>query len=107
VARSNHDKTKKRLERIIPWRPYHLCLDVTVQKERSPCHYAGKVADDIVVVLIFNIVAIEKTIPPFLFVIAEEEEEINPQYQEIWHGETLILRTQSTRKLFKMDPHSL
>jgi hypothetical protein len=52
----------------------------------------------------------EKTIPPFPFTIAgEEEEEIKLQYQKIWHEETLTLMTQSTREnLLKiMDPHSL
>jgi hypothetical protein len=34
----------------------------------------------------------EKTNPPCLLAIArEEEEEINPQHQEIWNGETLTL----------------
>jgi hypothetical protein len=50
----------------------------------------------------------EKTIPPFPFTVAEEEdkEEIKLQYQEIWHRETLTLMTQSTKKnLLKiMDP---
>jgi protoheme ferro-lyase len=52
----------------------------------------------------------EKTISPFPFTVAgEEEEEIKLQYQEIWHGETLTLMTQSIRKnlLKTMDPHSL
>jgi len=39
----------------------------------------------------------EKTNPPCPLAIAgEEEEEINIQYQEIWHGETLS--TGKTRK---------
>jgi hypothetical protein len=67
VARCNHDKTKKRLEQIIPWRRYHLHLDVVVWKEMSLCRHAGKVAETVVVALIFNIVAMEKTIPPFPF----------------------------------------
>jgi hypothetical protein len=53
----------------------------------------------------------EKTIPPFPFTVAgeDEEEEIKLQHQKIWHGETLILITRSTREnLIKtMDPHSL
>jgi hypothetical protein len=43
----------------------------------------------------------EKTIPPCPLTVAGEEEEINPQYEEIWHGETLTLWTRSTRKLIK------
>jgi hypothetical protein len=53
----------------------------------------------------------EKTIPPFPFTIAreEEKEEIKLQYQEFWHGETLGLITRSTREnlLKPIDPHSL
>jgi len=46
----------------------------------SPCR---EVVDAVVVTLIFNIAAMEKTIPPFSFAVAGEEEEINPQYQKI------------------------
>ena len=46
----------------------------------------------------------EKTIPPCpLAVAGEVEEEINPQNQETWHGETLTLKTRSTGKLIKND----
>jgi hypothetical protein len=43
----------------------------------------------------------EKTIPPFPFIVArdEEKEEIKLQYQIIWHGETLTLMT--LKKLIK------
>ena len=56
-----------------------------------------------------NGAAMEKTIPPFPFTVAGEEKEIKLQYQEIWHGETLTLMTQSTREnlLKTMDSHSL
>jgi hypothetical protein len=83
-------KQRKRPEKIIPWRRYHLRLDVAVRKERSP----GEVVDAIVVALFFNIATTEKTIPPCpLAVTGEEEDEINHQYQETWHGETMTLRT--------------
>jgi hypothetical protein len=52
----------------------------------------------------------EKTIPSCHLIIAEEEEEINPESQETWYGETLTLRTRSTEKknlLKTVDPHSL
>jgi hypothetical protein len=84
VARSNHNKTKKKPKKIIPWRRHHLHLDVVVQKERSPCRQADEVADVIVAVLIFCRAAMKKTIPLFTFTVAEEEKEkINPQYQQI------------------------
>jgi hypothetical protein len=72
VARSNHNKTEKRSEKIIP------------------CRHVDKDADADVVALIFNGEAMEKTIPPFPFTVAEEEEKekIKLQYQETWHGET-------------------
>jgi hypothetical protein len=42
----------------------------------------------------------EKTIPPFLFTVAgeEEKEKIKLQCQEIWYGETLTLMTPFTKK---------
>jgi hypothetical protein len=97
------------MEKIIPWLRHHLRLDATVRKQKSPCHHVEEDADAKVVTLIFNRVVMEKTIPPFPFIVAGEEEEIKLQYQEIWHGETLTLMTQSTRKnlLKTMDPHSL
>jgi hypothetical protein len=53
----------------------------------------------------------EKTIPPFPFTVAgeEEKEEIKLQYQVICHGETITLMTRSTGEnlLKTMDPHSL
>jgi hypothetical protein len=46
----------------------------------------------------------EKTLPPCSLAVAgEEEEEINPQNQKTWHGETLILRTDLLRKLIRND----
>ena len=98
MARSNHNKTKKRPEKIILWRRHHLRLDVTVRKEKSPCHHAEKVVDTVVVALIFNRAVVEKTNPPCLLAVAEEE--INPQYQETWYEETLTLRTRSNRKTY-------
>ena len=88
MARSNHNKTKKRPEKIIPWRQHHLRLDAAVRKQRSPCRHVDEDSDAEVVALVFNEAAMEKTIPPFSFTIAgeEEKEEIKLQYQEIWHG---------------------
>jgi hypothetical protein len=111
VAKSNHNKTEKRPEKIIPWRRHHLRLDATVRKQKSSCRHVDEDADTDVVALIFNGAAMEKTIPPFFFTVDgdEEKEEIKLQYQVIWHGETLTLMTRSTRKnlLKTMDPHSL
>jgi hypothetical protein len=74
VVRSNHNKTEERSEKIIPWRRHHLRLT------------------DADVALIFNRATMDKMNPPYpLVVTGEEEEEINPQYQETWHGETLTL----------------
>ena len=83
MARTNHDKTEKRLDKIILWCRHHLRLDVATRKERSLCRHAGEVVDAIVVALIFNRAAMEKTNPSCpLAVAGEEEEEINPQYKE-------------------------
>jgi hypothetical protein len=52
----------------------------------------------------------EKTISPFPFTVdRDEEEEIKPHYQVIWHGETLTLMTRFTEKnlLKTMNPYSL
>jgi hypothetical protein len=69
---------EKRPEKIITWRRYHLCLDITVRKEKSPCRHADEVADAVAVAFIFNRAAVEKTIPPCLLAIAgEEQEKIN------------------------------
>ena len=54
MARSNHNKTEKKPEKIIPWQRYHLRLDVAVRKEKSPCRRADEVVDAVVVALIFN-----------------------------------------------------
>jgi hypothetical protein len=62
MVRFNHNKTKKRPEKIIPWRRYHLRLDVTVRKAKSPCRQADEVADA-VVALVFNRDAMEKMNP--------------------------------------------
>jgi hypothetical protein len=107
VVKSNHNKTEKKPEKIIPWRRHHLRLDVVVWKQKSPCRHVDEDADTDVVALIFNGATMEKTIPPFPFTVAEEE--IKLQYQEIWHRETLTLMTRFTRKnlLKTMDPHSL
>jgi len=72
-----------------------------IRKERSLYRHADKVVDVVVVILIFNIVVIEKTILSFAFAIAREEK--IPQYQKIWHRET----TKSTRKLFENNEFSL
>ena len=70
---------EKRPEKIIPWRRHNLRLDVAVRKEKSPCRHAEKVVDGVVVALIFNRAAMEKTDPPYHLVVAgEEEEKINP-----------------------------
>ena len=60
---------------------------------------SNEVADAVVVALIFSRAAMEKTIPPCPLAVAGEEE-INPQYQEILHGETLTLMTRFTRKTY-------
>jgi hypothetical protein len=95
VARSNHSKTEKRPEKIIPWRRHHLRLDAAVRKQKSPCGHVDEDADANVVALIFNGAAMERTILPFPFTVArdEEKEEIKLQYQIIWHEETLTLMT--------------
>jgi hypothetical protein len=95
VAKSNHNKTEKRPEKIIPRRRHHLCLDATVRKQKSPCRHVDEDADVDVVALIFNGAAMEKAIPPFSFTVDRDEEkkEIKLQYQVIWHGETLTLMT--------------
>ena len=97
-------KMKKRSEKIIPRRRYHLRLDVAVRKEKSPCRHADEVVDATFVVLIFSRAAMEKTIPPCpLAIVGEKKEEINPRYQETWHGEIITPKTRSTRKLIKND----
>jgi hypothetical protein len=95
VARSNHSKTEKRPEKIIPWRRHHLRLDAAVRKQKSPCGHVDEDADANVVALIFNGAAMEKMNPPFPFTVArnKEKEEIKLQYQIIWHEETLTLMT--------------
>jgi hypothetical protein len=111
VARSNHSKTEKRPEKIIPWWRHHLRLDAVVWKQKSLRRHVNEDADANVVALIFNGAAMEKTISLFPFTVARDEEkkEIKLQYQVIWHGETLTLKTRSTEKnlLKTMDPHSL
>jgi hypothetical protein len=82
VARSNHNKTDKRLEKIIPWWQHHLRLDAAVRKQKSPCRHVEEDADAEVVALIFNGAAMEKTISPLSFTITgEEKEKIKLQYQ--------------------------
>jgi hypothetical protein len=102
---------EKRPKKIISWRRHHLRLNAAVRKQKSPCRHVEEDADVEVVALIFNGATMEKTIPPFPFTVAgeEEKEEIKLQYQKIWHRETLTLMTQSTREnlLKTMDPHSL
>jgi hypothetical protein len=51
VARSNHNKTKKKPEKIIPWRRRHLRLDAAVRKQKSPCRHIEEDADAKVVTL--------------------------------------------------------
>jgi len=91
VARSNHNKTEKRLEKIILWLQHHLRLDAAVWKQKSPCHHVDEDVDAEVVVLIFNRAAMEKPIPPLSFTVAGEKEKIKLQYQKIWHGKKLTL----------------
>ena len=62
-------------------------------------YWYGRDTDTVIVAIIFNRAVMEKTIPPCPLAIAGEE--INPQYQETWHGETLTLKTRSTRKFIK------
>jgi hypothetical protein len=84
VARSNHNKTEKKLEKIILWRRHHLRLDAAVRKQKSSCRHVKEDADAKVIILIFNGAVMEKTIPLFPFIVAEEEEkEIKLQYQKI------------------------
>ena len=54
---------------------------VAVRKEKYPYRHAEEVVDAIVVALIFNRAAMEKTNPPYPLAVAGEDE-INPQYQE-------------------------
>jgi hypothetical protein len=74
---------------IIPWRRHCLHFDVVIRKEKFVCHHADKadkVADAVVVALIFNRVVMEKMISHCpLTVAGEEENEINPRHQETWH----------------------
>ena len=51
-------------------------------EKKSPCRHVDEDVDAEVVALIFNGAAIEKTIPPFPFTIAGEEE-IKHQYLEL------------------------
>jgi hypothetical protein len=46
-------------------------------ENKSSCHRTGKDADAVVIALIFNRAAMEKTIPPCSLAVAGEEE-INP-----------------------------
>ena len=99
MVRSNHNKMEKRPEKTISWWQHHLHIDVVVQKSKYPCCHAEKVVNTVVVALIFNRAAMEKTNPSCLLAVVEEEE-INPQYQETWYEETLTLRTRSNRKTY-------
>ena len=83
MATSNHNKTEKRPEKIISWRRHDLRLDAAVRKQKSTCRHVDEDGDAEVVAHIFNGAAIEKTISPFPFTIAGEEEEIKLQYQKI------------------------
>jgi hypothetical protein len=74
VVRSNHNKTEKRPEKIIPWWRYHLRLDVTVQKPNSTCRHAEEVVAAVAVALIFIRIVMEKPNLPYLLVVAEKEE---------------------------------
>ena len=94
MTRSNHDKTEKRPEKIIPWRRHHLRLDVA-----ESSYHTGEDADAVDVALIFNRAVMKKTILSCPLAVAEEEE-INPQNQKSWHGETITLKTRFTRKIY-------
>jgi hypothetical protein len=74
VAKSNHNKTEKRSEKIISWWRHHLRLDAAVRKQKSPYRHVDEDADTEVITLIFNAAPIEKTIPPFPFTVVGEEE---------------------------------
>lgn len=52
-------------------------LDVAAQKTKSSCHHSKEVDEAIVITLIFNTAAMEKSYPPCPFAITGEEEEIN------------------------------
>jgi hypothetical protein len=82
VARSKNNKIEKRPEKIIPWRRHHLRLDAAVRKQKSSCRHIEEDVDAEVVALIFNVATMKKTIPPFPFTVAgeEEKEEIKLQY---------------------------
>jgi hypothetical protein len=77
MVRSNHNKTEKRLKKIILWWRHHLRLDVAIWKEKSPYHHADETADVVVVTLIFNRAVMKKTITSCSLTIVGEEEKIN------------------------------
>jgi len=87
VIGSNHNKTEKWPEKIIPRRRHHLCLNDTIRKPNSSCRRPKKVADAIDAATSFIGAAMEKSKPPYLFTVAgEEEEETNLPYHEARHG---------------------
>ena len=109
MIRSNHNKTAKRPNKIIPRRQHHFCLDVTVRKPNSPYRHAEKVVDAIVAALIFIRDAMEKLNPPYLLVVTRKEEENNsPRPGKLAWRDRNPNMTRSTRKTIReMDPHSL
>jgi len=92
VVGSNHDKTEKWPEKIIPRRRHHSCLNDAIRKPNSPCRCPKKVADTLDAATSFIGAAMERPKPPILFTVAgEENEEINLPYHETWHEKTLTL----------------
>lgn len=77
-------------------------MPLSREKKVSMSSYRYENADDIVAALISNRVVMEKMNPSCLC-FKEEEISIDPQFQETWYGEILILSTRSIRNRIKND----
>jgi hypothetical protein len=84
-SRSDLTTTKRRID----WRKLFygndiISVDALIRTTKSPCRHAEEDVDAVVINLIFNRTAMEKTNPPCPLTVAgkeeeeEEEEEINP-----------------------------
>lgn len=85
VARSNHNESEKRLEKIIPWWWHHLLLDVTIREEKTSCRHFDEFSDAIVEWSPSSSTEppyIEKTVTSYPSRVVAREEEINPQCQK-------------------------
>jgi len=92
VVGSNHDKTEKWPEKIIPRRWNHPHLNDAIRKPNIPCGRPKKVANAVDAATSFIRAAMERPNPPYLFTVAEEEkEETNLPSHKMRHGETLTL----------------